>query len=159
MNAEDKTWIFGRCSSDGESISFERVFGTEDQIRTYILAKINEDKKDNIDIYDYGTEFVEDVEKRNDGSLYAYSVYCDHHIDYSAVLEYSIKCAGFQEEGEQNTLEGKWIRELVRCKDCRHHEKEYDQPGMVYCYEIVGGWVDDNWFCSKGERSKYVHRS
>ncbi len=40
--------------------------------------------------------------------------------------------------------------EVVRCKDCRFHEQE--QPGMVYCPAIVGGWVEENWFCKGGER-------
>lgn len=42
------------------------------------------------------------------------------------------------------------IEDLVRCKDCRLHEQE--QPGMVYCPAVVGGWVEENWFCKGGER-------
>lgn len=40
--------------------------------------------------------------------------------------------------------------EIVRCRDCRFHENE--QPGMVYCPAVVGGWVEDDWFCKGGER-------
>ena len=39
---------------------------------------------------------------------------------------------------------------LVRCKDCRWHEQE--QPGMVYCPAVVGGWVEEDWFCAGGVR-------
>ena len=39
---------------------------------------------------------------------------------------------------------------VVRCKDCRWHEQE--QPGMVYCPDVVGSWVEDDWFCADGER-------
>ena len=39
---------------------------------------------------------------------------------------------------------------IVRCKDCRFHENE--EIGMVYCPTVVGGWVEDNWFCKGGER-------
>ena len=39
---------------------------------------------------------------------------------------------------------------VVRCKDCKYHEQE--QPGMVYCPAVVGGWVEDEWFCKGGER-------
>lgn len=42
------------------------------------------------------------------------------------------------------------VVEVVRCKDCRFHEDE--QIGMVYCPAVVGGWVEDNWFCKGGER-------
>lgn len=40
--------------------------------------------------------------------------------------------------------------QTVRCKDCRWHEQEL--PGMVFCPNTVGGWVEDNWFCKGGER-------
>lgn len=39
---------------------------------------------------------------------------------------------------------------VVRCKDCRWHERE--QPGMVYCPNTVGNWVEDDWYCKGGER-------
>ena len=43
---------------------------------------------------------------------------------------------------------------VVRCKDCRWHEQEL--PGMVFCPNTVGGWVEDNWFCKGGERKEDV---
>ena len=39
---------------------------------------------------------------------------------------------------------------VVRCKDCKHHEDE--EPGMVYCPIIVGGWVHNDFFCGDGDR-------
>ena len=42
------------------------------------------------------------------------------------------------------------VVEVVRCKECRY--KENEQPGMVYCPNTVGGWVDENWFCAGGEK-------
>lgn len=39
---------------------------------------------------------------------------------------------------------------VVRCRECRYREKE--QPGMVYCPNIVGGWVGEDWFCAGGEK-------
>lgn len=42
------------------------------------------------------------------------------------------------------------VGEIVRCKDCRWHERE--QPGMVYCPNTVGNWVEDDWYCKGGER-------
>ena len=39
---------------------------------------------------------------------------------------------------------------LVRCKDCKHHQDE--EVGMVYCPQIVGGWVSNKFFCADGER-------
>ena len=43
---------------------------------------------------------------------------------------------------------------VVRCKECKYHEQE--QPGMVYCPAVVGGWVEDEWFCRGGERKDDV---
>ena len=40
--------------------------------------------------------------------------------------------------------------EIIRCKDCIHHEDE--SPGMVYCPNQVGGWVGEDFFCADGER-------
>lgn len=48
------------------------------------------------------------------------------------------------------------VVEVVRCKDCRYHENE--QIGMVYCPAVVGGWVDDNWFCKGGEKMDEVSK-
>ena len=42
------------------------------------------------------------------------------------------------------------VVEVVRCKDCKHKERE--QPGMVYCPMMVGSWVADDHFCKCGER-------
>ena len=41
---------------------------------------------------------------------------------------------------------------VVRCRDCKH--RAMDEPGMVYCKNIVGGWVSDDFYCSDGEREK-----
>jgi len=38
---------------------------------------------------------------------------------------------------------------VVRCKDCKYHEDE--ENGMVYCPKMIGGWVEDDWFCADGE--------
>ena len=40
--------------------------------------------------------------------------------------------------------------EVVRCKDCKWATD--DEPGMVYCPNIVGGWCSEDWFCKSGER-------
>ena len=42
------------------------------------------------------------------------------------------------------------VTELIKCRDCRWHERE--QPGMVYCPNTVGNWVEDDWYCKGGER-------
>ena len=49
----------------------------------------------------------------------------------------------------ENIVKQRGYIELVRCKDCRWHERE--QPGMVYCPNTVGNWVEDDWYCADGE--------
>lgn len=42
------------------------------------------------------------------------------------------------------------VVKVVRCRECKHRKDE--QPSMVYCPCMVGGWVDENWFCAGGEK-------
>lgn len=46
---------------------------------------------------------------------------------------------------------------VVRCEKCAHHEDE--QPGMVYCQQIVGGWVPNEFFCAEGEEQNDRRKS
>lgn len=39
---------------------------------------------------------------------------------------------------------------VVRCKDCRFHERH--EPGMVWCPNVIGSWIEENGYCSMGER-------
>lgn len=41
---------------------------------------------------------------------------------------------------------------VVRCKECKYHEDE--EIGMVYCPNMIGGWVVENWFCADGKRKE-----
>ena len=41
---------------------------------------------------------------------------------------------------------------VVRCLECKYHEDE--EIGMVYCPNVLGGWVRENWFCADGERKE-----
>lgn len=36
--------------------------------------------------------------------------------------------------------------EIIHCGNCKHHSDE--KPGMVYCPEIIGGWVKNDCFCA-----------
>lgn len=42
------------------------------------------------------------------------------------------------------------VEKVVRCRECEYRKNE--QPGMVYCPHMIGGWVDENWFCAGGEK-------
>ena len=42
------------------------------------------------------------------------------------------------------------IKELTRCKDCKHKEKDGISEGFHYC-NINGLQVTDDWFCADGK--------
>lgn len=42
------------------------------------------------------------------------------------------------------------VEKVVRCKECKYRKNE--QPRMVYCPHMIGGWVGENWFCAGGEK-------
>lgn len=39
----------------------------------------------------------------------------------------------------------------VMCCECVYHEDE--EPGMVYCPKVAGGWVDDDFYCRDGKKA------
>ena len=41
---------------------------------------------------------------------------------------------------------------VVRCRECKYHEEEGIE--MVYCPNMIGGWVENEWFCANGERKE-----
>ena len=55
-----------------------------------------------------------------------------------------------RETGYPGAIKQEIVGELVRCKDCRWREQE--EPGMVYCPNVMGNWVEDEWFCADAER-------
>ena len=42
--------------------------------------------------------------------------------------------------------------EVTRCRDCKYHEEEGIE--MVYCPNMIGGWVENEWFCANGKRKE-----
>ena len=42
--------------------------------------------------------------------------------------------------------------EVVRCRECKYHEEEGIE--MVYCHNMIGGWVENEWFCANGKRKE-----
>ena len=90
-NGKKYIWTIGICNSDGEGVQFYRVEGNEDAVKKYLFDLLENDRKnfeDWGDDWDCGTESVEDVSTVTlHKEFYAYAVYQDFHIDYSAILE------------------------------------------------------------------------
>ena len=41
---------------------------------------------------------------------------------------------------------------VTRCRECKYHEEEGIE--MVYCPNMIGGWVENEWFCANGKRKE-----
>lgn len=45
------------------------------------------------------------------------------------------------------------VVEVVRCKDCKYNvDGEPNISGLVYCGEVLDGWISEDFFCKEGER-------
>ena len=75
-------WIIGSCDSSSEGIVFERVYGTFEQAKAYMLELMEQDARyhDSED-FDFTTDYA-------DGEgWYGVNCYYDSHIDFSLVKE------------------------------------------------------------------------
>ena len=45
-------------------------------------------------------------------------------------------------------INGMEMPKVVRCKNCKYHIDIDEESGMVYCPEIIGGWVKNDSFCA-----------
>ena len=80
-------WIIGICSSGAGGVRFLRFRGTTEEAKQKLCSLVQEDRSNDIENWDYGTEEPEDVQVQDGGlgyDLYAYGCYSDYHIDYSA---------------------------------------------------------------------------
>lgn len=82
MNGTD--WIIAVANSDCDGVTIRRFFGTEDDVKSLLVSLVEEDKENDKEGYDYGTESVDEVETDKIGRFDAFATYCGYHIDYSA---------------------------------------------------------------------------
>ena len=77
-------WIIGKCCSEEDGISFYRFTGTKTETKQKMVDMVLQDKENNIDEYDYGSESIDDIMEYLDYQLEGTGVYSSYHIDYSA---------------------------------------------------------------------------
>ncbi len=90
MSKEENRWIIGTGGSEADAVYLYKATGTKDEIKRLLLHLVMEEKAENDDSWDSGTESVDEVEERGDGTLYAYGCYSDYHSDYTAQPENDI---------------------------------------------------------------------
>ena len=101
MGEEQKeTWIIGCGGSDNDGVTLEKTVGTKKDVKNHLCALATEERAEDPDNYDFGTETPEEVEERSDGSLYAFVCFCDHHVDFSAWRDASVNTVELQKGAE-----------------------------------------------------------
>lgn len=84
MNDWSKDWIIAVANSDADGVVINRFYGTEEEVRTLLVRMVQEDRENDEENFEYGTEEPEDVENSGSGTLNASATYAHYHIDYTA---------------------------------------------------------------------------
>lgn len=87
-------WIIGIANSESERVVIQQVLGTVGEVKNHLIKLIKEDKKNDEDNYDFGTDDVDDIEEyyvdNNDlNKIYQlewFATYHEYHINYTATL-------------------------------------------------------------------------
>lgn len=83
-------WIIAIGNTEADGVRMLYTIGSVDQIKRALVELALEDKSNDEESFNYGTEDISDVEetvdsKTNDVTvLNAYNVFSDYHIDYTA---------------------------------------------------------------------------
>ena len=87
-------WIIGIANSESERVVIQQVLGTVGKVKNHLVKLIKEDKKNDEENYDFGTDDVDDIEEyyvdNNDlnkiSQLEGIATYHEYHINYTATL-------------------------------------------------------------------------
>ena len=87
-------WIIGIANSESERVVIQQVLGTVGEVKNHLVKLIKEDKKNDEENYDFGTDDVDDIEEyyvdNNDLNkiyqLEGFATYHEYHINYTAPL-------------------------------------------------------------------------
>lgn len=77
-------WFIGVCNTNNDGVKITRFRGTEAEVKAALLDMVQTDKENESDIWDMGTDSVDEITVMDDKSYYAFNSFTDHHIDYSA---------------------------------------------------------------------------
>ena len=91
---EKHDWIIGICCSASDGVNLWKFSGTKDEVKAKLFSLIEEDRENDFETWEHGTESIDEIAERNtireivEGNcvpeLYGYGSYYDYHIDYSA---------------------------------------------------------------------------
>lgn len=85
MAKEIKTYIMGECNTDGDTIYFDQIIGTEDDVKRCIAQAVRNAKSNDPDYFDYGSTAMKDIEvEPANGTLSGYAVFGNYSITFTA---------------------------------------------------------------------------
>ena len=80
-------WIIGLCNTSADGVKIYRFRGSIEETKEKLLFLIKEDRDNDEEAWEYGSEETEDIRAEDNGfgyELYGYGCYSDYHIDYTA---------------------------------------------------------------------------
>ena len=83
-------WIIAIGNTEADGVRMLYAIGSVDQIKRALVELALEDKSNDEESFDYGTEDISDVDETVDSKMNevtarnAYNVFSDYHIDYTA---------------------------------------------------------------------------
>lgn len=76
-------YIIAICNTASDGICMYRFRGTFEELKRKLIELVMEDKENDEDAWDYGTESVDEIDMCG-SDINAYATYHDYHIDYTA---------------------------------------------------------------------------
>ena len=90
MNNDKMMWIVTASSTEGHEIDYKKVRATRKEIKKYLFNYLSHERKviveNNVGSWDFGAEYIDDVEDTFTGGYLAQAIYDSFHIIYSAEL-------------------------------------------------------------------------
>lgn len=80
-------WIIGICCSENDGVKLYKYTGTVKKMKKRLLRLIKEDKKNDKENWESGSETVAEISDESNGEetcFYGYGSYSYYHIDYTA---------------------------------------------------------------------------
>lgn len=80
-------WIIGICCSENDGVKLYKYTGTVKKMKKRLLRLIKEDKKNDKENWDFGSETVAKLSDESNGEeacFCGYGSYSYYHIDYTA---------------------------------------------------------------------------
>ena len=78
-------WIVGIGGNEDAGVSLHKVFGTKEEIKAYIVSRVQAEKENPDADFDFGSDTPEDIEEQPNGALYGYACFDNSYIDYEAM--------------------------------------------------------------------------